>query len=82
MEPWLGCNLAETTLAWSPQGGGQAQQEPNSVKAPTVEKERKENPAQGKSKEAHHARNQDSEKGTQQKAHAAQSQIPEDLRWR
>ena len=56
--------------------GGQAQQESNSAKAPTVEAERKENPAQGK---AHHAGNQDSEKQTQQKAQAAQSQIPEDL---
>ena len=48
MVPRLGFNLAETTLVQSEQGGGQAQQEPNSGKAPKVEAECKENPAQGK----------------------------------
>ena len=61
------------------QGESKAQQEPNSVKAPVVGAERKENPAQGKWQEAQHAGNWDSEKWTQQKAHKAQSQIPEDL---
>ena len=56
-----------------------AQQEPDSVKAPAVEAEHEENPAQGKRQEAQHAGNWDSEKQTQQKAHAAQFQIPEDL---
>ena len=42
----LGFNLAETTLARPLQTGGQAQQEPNLVKAPTVESECEENPAQ------------------------------------
>ena len=71
-------NLAETTSAWPPQGGGRAQQELYSAKAPTVEAEHKENPAQGKWQEAQGAGNWDSEKRTQQKAHAAQSQILED----
>ena len=75
MVPWFGFNLAGTTSAWR----GQAQQEPNSVKAPTVEAEGEENPAQEKWQEAHHAGDRDREKRTQQKAHAAQSQIPEDL---
>ena len=48
-------------------------------KAPAVEAEREENPAQGK---AHRAGNQDSEKQTQQKARTAQSQIPEDFQLR
>ena len=82
MVPWLGFNLAETTLVQSEQGGGQAQQEPNSGKAPKVEAECKENPAQGKWQEAHRAGNRDSEKRTQQKIHIAQSQIPEDLQLR
>ena len=79
---WLRFNMAEATLAWPPQAGGQAQQEPNSVKAPTLEVEHEENSVQGKWQEAHSAENQDSEKITQQKAHAAQSQIPEDLQLR
>ena len=79
MVPWLRYNVAETTLVWPLQGGGQAQQEPNSVKAPAVEAEHEENPAQGKWQEAQRAGNRDSEKRTQQKAHAAQSQNPEDL---
>ena len=79
---WLGFNLAERTLAMPPQGGGQAQQEPNSVKAPTLEAESEENPAQGKWQEAHSAGNWDSEKRIQQKPHVAQSQIPEDLQLR
>jgi len=45
---FLGFNLAETTLAQPPQGRGQAQQKPNSEKAPTVEAEREENPVQCK----------------------------------
>ena len=65
-----------------PQGGGQAQQEPNSAKVAMVEVEREENPVQGKWQEDHHAGNWDSEKRTQQKAHAAQSQIPEDFQLR
>ena len=48
MVPFLGLNLAETTSAWPPQGGGQAQQEPNPGKAAIVEAEHEENPAQGK----------------------------------
>ena len=75
----FGFNLAETTSAGPLQGGGQAQQEPNSAKAPMVEAEQEENPAQGKWKEAQHAGNWDSKKQTQQKAQATQSQIPEDL---
>ena len=82
MVPWLRYNVAETTLAWPPQGGGQAQQEPNSAKAPTLETESEENPAQGKWQEAHSAGNWDSKKRIQQKAYAAQSQIPEDLQLR
>ena len=66
-----------------PQGGGQATQEPNSVKAPAVEAECEENPAQGKWQEAQRAENQDNRKQTQPKAHMSLSQIPEDLplRW-
>ena len=45
---FLGFNLPETTSVWPPQGGNQAQQEPKSVKAPVVEAEHEENPAQGK----------------------------------
>ena len=41
---FLGFNLAETTLAWPSQEGSQAQQEPNSAKAPMVEAECKETP--------------------------------------
>ena len=81
MLPWLRFNLAETTSAWPPQGGGQAQQESDSAKAPTVEAEHEENPVQGKWQEAHRAGNWDSEKLTQQKAHAAQSQVREDLQF-
>ena len=79
MVPWLRFNLAETTSAWPPRGGGQAQQKPNSVKAPVVEAECKENPVQGKWQEVLHAGNCDSKKQTQQIAHVVQSQIPEDL---
>ena len=79
MVPWLRFNLGETTLAWPLQGGGQAEQEPNLVKAPAVAAEREENPAQGKCQDAQRAGNQDSEKPTQQRAHTAQSQFPEDL---
>ena len=68
---WLEFNQAETTLQQPPQGGSQAQQEPNSAKAPMVEAEHEENPAQGNWQEAHRAGDQDSEKQTQQKAHAA-----------
>ena len=56
---FLGFNLAETTLAWPWQGRGQAQQKPNSVKAPTVEDEHKENPVQCKWQEAQHSGNWD-----------------------
>ena len=82
MVPFLGLNLAETTSAWPPQGGGQAQQEPNPGKAATVEAEHEENPAQRKWQEAQCAGNRDSEKWTQQKVHVAQSQIPDDLQLR
>ena len=41
MVPFLGSNLAEITSAWSPRGRGQAQQKPNSAKAPVVEAEHK-----------------------------------------
>ena len=61
---WLGFNLAETTSARPPQGGGQTQQEPNSAKAPPVEAEREENLAQGKWQEAQRAGHWDSEKRT------------------
>ena len=44
MVPFLRFNLAEITLAWTLQGGSQAQQEPNSVKAPAVEAEHEKNP--------------------------------------
>ena len=81
MVPWLWFNLAETTLAWPPQAGGQAQQT-NLVKAPMVEAECEENPAQRKWQEAQCAGNQDSEIQTQHKAHTAQSHIPEDLQLR
>ena len=73
MEPWLGFNLAETTSEPKSPGTAGAQLS----KAPAVEAECKENPAQGK---AHRAGGQDSKKWTQQKAHAAQ--IPEDLQLR
>ena len=43
--PFLKFNLAGITSA---QGGGQAQQKPNSAKAPVVEAECEENPAQWK----------------------------------
>ena len=54
--PFLGFNLAETTSAWP----SQAQQKYNSAKAPTVEAEGEENPAQGKSQEAQRAGNRSS----------------------
>ena len=79
MVPFLALNLDETTLAWPLQGGSQAQQEPNSGKAPMVEAEHEENPPQGKGQEAQHAGNWNIEKQAQQKVHAAQCQIPEDL---
>ena len=79
MVVWLRYNLAERTLAQPPQGGGQAQQEPNSVKAPMVEAEHKENPAQGKWQEAQHTGNWDSKKTNSEEPHVAQSQIPENL---
>ena len=46
MVPFLGFNLAETDLVQTPQGGGQAGQEPISAKAPAVEAECKENPGE------------------------------------
>ena len=55
MEPRLGFNLAETTSVPKSPGTAGAQLS----KAPAVEAERKENPAQGK---AHRAGNQNSEK--------------------
>ena len=48
MGPCLQFNLAETTLGWPSQGGGQGQEEPNLAKAPVVGVEQEENPAQGK----------------------------------
>ena len=75
MVPWHCFNLAETTSTWKRPRAAGAQLS----KAPAVEAEREENPAQGK---ACCAGNQDSKKRTQQKAHADQSQIPEDLRLR
>ena len=60
MVPFLRFNLAETTLAWPPWGEGQAQQKPNSVKAPEVEAEHEENPAEWKWQEAYRAGNRDS----------------------
>ena len=48
MVPFLGFNLAEITLAQPLQGRGQTQQKPNYAKAPVVEAEHEENPAQGK----------------------------------
>ena len=41
MVPFLRFNLAETTSARPPRGGAQAQQKPNSAKAPAVEAELK-----------------------------------------
>ena len=82
MVPFLGFNLTETALAWSPQGRGQAQQEPNSAKAPMVKAKREENRVQGKWQEAQCAGNWDRKKQTQQKAHVAQPQIPENLQLR
>ena len=58
--PWLRFNLAETTLARPLQGRGQTQQKPNPAKAPVVEAEHKENPAQWKWQEAQCAGNWDS----------------------
>ena len=57
---FLGFNLTETTLGRPPQGRSQVQQKPNSAKAPMVEAELEENPAQRKWQEAQHAGNQDS----------------------
>ena len=57
---WLEFNLAETTSAQLPQGGGQAQHKPNLAKAPVVEDECEENPAQRKWQEAQRSRNWDS----------------------
>ena len=54
MVPFLGFNLAETTSAWPPWDRGQAQQKPNSGKAPAVEAEHEENPAKWKQQEAQH----------------------------
>ena len=56
---FLGFNLAETILAWPPQGGGQAQQKPNLAKAHMVEAEHEENLVQW-TRQAQHAGNQDS----------------------
>ena len=50
MVPFLGFNLAETTLARPPRGGAQAQQKPNSVKAPVVEAELKKTQHSGSDK--------------------------------
>ena len=82
MVPFLGFNLTETALAWPLQGRGQAQQEPNSAKAPMVKAKREENWVQGKWQEAQCAGNWDSKKQTQQKVHVAQPQIPENLQLR
>ena len=81
MVPFLGFNLAETALAWPPQGRGQAQQKPSLAKAPKVEAECEENPAQGKTRGPACWKLRE-QKQTQQKAHVAQSQIPEDLQLR
>ena len=50
MVPFLRFNLAETTSAQPPRGGAQAQQKPNSVKAPTVEAELKKAQSSGSDK--------------------------------
>ena len=60
MVPWFRFNLAETTSALPPQGRGQAQQKPNAVKAPEVEAEHEENPAEWEWQEAYRAGNRDS----------------------
>ena len=73
MVPFLGSNLAETTPVWPLQSGGQTQQEPPLAKAPAVEAEREEKPAQGKRQEGQRAGNGDCGKRTQQKPHAAVS---------
>ena len=57
---FLEFNLAKTTSVQPARGRDQAQQKPNSVKAPIVEAECKENPVQWKWQEAQHARNRDS----------------------
>ena len=67
MVPFLGFNLAETTSAWPPWGPGQRQQKPNLVKAPAVEAEGEENPAQWKWQEAQRAENWDSKNKLGQK---------------
>ena len=70
MVPFLGFNLAETTSAPPPQGRDQAQQKPN-WKAPVVEAECEENPAQGKWQEAQRAGNQDSKKHSAERSHGS-----------
>ena len=74
---FLGFNPAEATSAQSPQGGGQAQQKPNS--APVVEVEYQENPAQGEVTRSPACWKLGQQKQTQQKAQRAQSQIAEDF---
>lgn len=81
MVPWLGFNLAETTLALPPQGRDQAQHKPNSVKAPEVEAECEETPAEWKWQEAYRAGNQDSKNKLGRKL-TQLSQTPEDLQLR
>ena len=50
MVPFLRFNLAEIASAWPLRGGGQAQQEPNSVKAPMVEADHKKTQCRGSDK--------------------------------
>ena len=82
MVPSLRFNLAETTSAWPPARRRPSTAGPNSAKAPAVEAECEENPAQGKWQEARHAGNRGSEKQTQKKAHVSRAQTPEGLRVR
>ena len=78
MVPFLRFNLAETTLAWHPQGGDQAQQKPNLAKLTCWKLDTKKTQYDGSDKKPSVLETRTVSTNSA-KTHAAQSQIPEGL---
>ena len=76
MVPFLGFNLAETTLARPPRGGAQAQQKPNSVKAPVVEAELKKTQHSGSDKKTSGLETGTTKANSAERSHSSGSRRP------
>ena len=69
--------MAETTLAQTPRGRGQAQQKPNKAKALSVEAECEEKPSAAEGKGSSACEKPGQQKQTRQNAHMAQPRTPD-----